>query len=139
MNYYIINKKIRAFEQEFDSKLYDYPKLTAEQTAFYEANNCTLDEVLAMELNVPYVPSLEEIKASKINYFAQLSMECREKLVPDYKLFNASLGIYDEATTTVIKNKVIAFRNEFYRLESLVNASKTKEEVESIKDYFSTI
>jgi hypothetical protein len=52
MFYYIIDNRIISQAAEFDSRYYNYTKLTEQQTAFYLANaTASVSEVLAMELN----------------------------------------------------------------------------------------
>ena len=133
MNYYIINNRIIAYENELDSTLYSYPKLTDEQANFYELHRCTLQEVLNLKLNEVYVPTLDELKQQKIEYFSQLAFDERAKILPEYKLINASLGVYDATETARIKAIVEAFRTEYYRLEALCKQAKSVEELELIE------
>jgi len=86
-----------------------------------------------LKLNEVYVPTLDELKANKINYFSQLAFDERAKILPEYKLINASLGVYDATETTRITNIVTAFRTEYYRLEALCKQANTVEELELIE------
>ena len=133
MNYYIINNRIIAYDTELDTNLYSYPKLTKEQSDFYELHRCSLQEVLNLKLNEVYVPTLDELKQQKINYFSQLAFDERAKILPEYKLINASLGVYDATETARIKGIVEAFRTEYYRLEALCKQAKSVEELEVIE------
>ena len=133
MNYYIINKKIIAYDNELNPELYSYPKLTDEQSDFYELHRCSLYEVLNLKLNEVYVPTLDEVRANKINYFSQLAFDERAKILPEYKLINASLGVYDATETARIKGIVEAFRTEFYRLEALCKQANSIEELNNIE------
>ena len=133
MNYYIIKNRIIPYDTELDTTLYSYPKLTDEQKAFYELHKCTLQEVLNLKLNDVYVPSLDELKKQKIEYFSQLAFDERAKILPEYKLINASLGVYDDTETARIKAIVEAFRTEYYRLEALCKQAKSVEELELIQ------
>lgn len=133
MNYYIINNRIIPYDTELDTTLYSYPKLTDEQKAFYELHKCTLQEVLKLELNPIYIPTLDELKANKIEYFSQLAFDERAKILPEYKLINASLGIYDTTETERIRLIVERFRTEYYRLEALCNQANSNEELELIE------
>ena len=139
MNYYIIDKKIIAYENELDYTLYSYPKLTDEQKAFYELHKCSLQEVLNLALNEPYIPLLADLKEQRIEFYSQLAFEKRAEMVPDYKLTNASLGIYSEQEVLRITNLVKAFRTEFYRLAELVNNCLTIEELNLIEDNYNAI
>lgn len=139
MNYYIIDKDILAYESEFDVTLYNYQKLNSEQSAFYELHKCSLNEVLNLQLNPIYEPTLTEIKANKIQHFSNKAFELRELIYPEYKLINASLGVYDATETLNIKRVVEEFREEFYRLKTLIESATTKEEVELITDNYGVI
>jgi len=133
MEYYIIDNKIIGFEAELDAKLYTYPKLTTEQKAFYEQNKCTLYEVLNLKLNDIKRPTLDDLKESKIQYFSSLSFERREEVLPEYKLVNAGLGIYDEEEVVRIVNIVKKYREEFYRCRAAIENALTIEEVEQVE------
>jgi len=139
MNYYIINKKIIPYDTELNPEFYSYPKLTDEQKAFYELHKCSLQEVLNLQLNEVYVPTLEELKADKIRHFSQLAFDKRNEILPEYKLINASLGIYDATETQRITNIVTAFRTEYYRLEALCLQATTAEELEAIEEHYELI
>ena len=133
MNYYIINNRIIPYDTELDTTLYSYPKLTDEQANFYELHRCTLQEVLNLKLNEVYVPTLDELKQQRIEYFSQLAFDERAKILPEYKLINASLGVYDATETARINGIVEAFRTEYYRLEALCKQAKSVEELELIE------
>lgn len=95
MNYYIIENKILAFENEFDNTLYDYQKLNEEQKAFYELHKCSLQEVLNLELNAPYVETLQDKKDQKLQDLEDIYMSLLEA------------GYYDETEdiTLAIKDE----------------------------------
>ena len=133
MNYYIIKNRIIPYDTELDTTLYSYPKLTDEQSDFYELHRCSLQEVLNLKLNEIYTPTLDEVRANKISYFSQLAFDERAKILPEYKLINASLGVYDATETNRIKAIVEAFRTEYYRLEALCKQAKSVEELEGIE------
>ena len=133
MNYYIINNRIISYDTELDTTLYNYPKLTDEQSDFYELHRCSLQEVLNLKLNEVYVPTLDELRANKINYFSQLAFDERANILPEYKLINASLGVYDATETARIKGIVEAFRTEYYRLEALCKGANSIEELNNIE------
>ena len=131
--YYIINNRIISYDTELDTTLYSYPKLTQEQSDFYELHRCSLQEVLNLKLNEVYVPTLDEVRANKISYFSQLAFDERAKILPEYKLINASLGVYDATETARIKGIVEAFRTEYYRLEALCKQANSIEELNNIE------
>lgn len=49
-------------------------------------------------------------------------------ILPDYKIQNAGMGMYNEAETTAIKTKCEDFRNEFYRVKELIEIAETTTE-----------
>lgn len=77
-----------------------------------------------------------EYKKRKIEEFSELSFEIRETLIPEYKLVNVGLNIYDENETDSIKATIQAFRKEFYRLKVAIEKAKTVKEVEAVKEKF---
>ena len=82
---------------------------------------------------------LDIAKSAKIEYFNQLSFELRNNILPDYKLANASLGVYDENTIIQYSSLIQAFREEFYRLKALIENAESIEEVNNIQANFPTI
>lgn len=140
MYYYIIDNKITEFKDELDNDLYNYQKLTHEQGLFYrEYPNASIGEILNMELNPIYEPTLEVLKSQRIDTFSRMAFDIRNTIYPDYKLTNASLGLYDQITTNKIILTTKAFRDEFYRLKSLVENASSKEELNSIQSQYHLI
>ena len=61
MNYYIINNRIIPYDTELDTTLYSYPKLTKEQSDFYELHRCSLQDLTLTYLdyyNIYYVKKI---------------------------------------------------------------------------------
>lgn len=141
MFYYIIDGKILAYSTLLDRALYNYPMLNAEQKAFYLANpGATVQEVLTLTLTPVVNPTLEEYRASRISQYSQMSFDIRRRTYDDYKLINAALGsIYSIEINTDILNCVKAYRDEFYRLQSEVNAARSIEEIDNIIDNFESL
>lgn len=83
-------------------------------------------------------PSIDELKASAIEYYSKLSMDLRQALIPDYKLQNAALGVYDDAETAAIRNTVKAFRDEFYRLKGAIESVKSVKGFKEVAPHFPT-
>jgi hypothetical protein len=107
----------------------------------------TLDDIPKMIENGETTLSLEELfneelitfayyQELKIKEFSDLSLTVRNQFIPDYKIQNALLVIYDEQTTANIKYTVETFRNEFYRLKSLVETAKNLTEVLAIQEKY---
>ena len=139
MNYYIIDNRIIGFENELDNELYNYQKLTDEQADFYELHKCSLQEVLNLAFNPIYEPTLQELKEQKISEYSELAFEIRRNYIADYKIDNAALGIYDATETSRIKMIITLFRNEFYRLKSLIEQAISIDELNSIEHNYEGI
>lgn len=138
MKLYYINNKI--MEGDLDPELFDYTVLTKEQTDFYYANpGASASEVMNCQLIVPYVPTLEESIKFKVDAFSREAFESRERILPDYKITNSSLGIYDQATSNKISNTIISYRTEFYRLKTLCEACISIEELDAVHSDYSSI
>lgn len=82
--------------------------------------------------------TLDEIREERIIYYSNLSFDLREELVPDYRLENAALGIYDEQRTADYRATVLAFKQEFQRLRGLIEEAKKPSDIEKIKEDFPT-
>ncbi len=82
--------------------------------------------------------SLTEVKKIYVERFSHEAFVLRQKLIPDYKIQNAALGLYDEKTADICKNTISAFRNEFYRLKKSVETVDSVQDLEAIKPEFPT-
>jgi hypothetical protein len=88
------------------------------------------------------VPELATYKAQAIENMSNLSFTKRSAFLPQYKLENAGLsfedaegnwtGVYDKATCIKYNHTVEAFRTEFYRLQTGINAATTLDEVDAV-------
>jgi hypothetical protein len=103
MKYYIVKNRIKAFESELDSSLYDYTQLTEAQATFYEANaTATIDEVLNLQLNVKSAEQLlQEAKQSKIGELQSYIAEQYETAIP---IVMSSFTAYHKANATTKAN-----------------------------------
>ncbi|MBE2188570.1 MAG: hypothetical protein IAE98_03805 [Candidatus Kapabacteria bacterium] len=129
---YIIDKKIITFEEELDSNLYNYQKLSTEETNFYLQNpTASISEIINQELTVQVI-DLNEYKENCIAKVSEMSFELRRRIYDDYKLMNVPLGFYSESEKNDIASVCSKFRNEFYRLKAAIQAAKTIEEVNEI-------
>ena len=71
---------------------------------------------------------LQRAKEGKKEYFSNLAFDKRREIYPDYKLTNASLGVYDIETTEATKKLIADCRNEYYRVcEQIDNATNLDE------------
>ncbi len=80
--------------------------------------------------------SLEEVKKGYLERFSHEAFLFRQQLIPDYKLQNAALGVYDEQTAESFKRTIAAFRQEFYRLKEAVEKAASVAELEAIAPNF---
>ena len=80
--------------------------------------------------------TLDHFKERLINYFSALSFQKRQELIPDYKLNNAALGVYDDETTARYMATVKAFREEFYRLKSAIEKAQNYQELSAVTPQF---
>ena len=85
---------------------------------------------------VEFVPiPLAEYKVQQIENCNQLSFQVRNVFLPDYKLINAGIDVYEDdnpGTKLKYKKTVQAFRTEFYRLSGLINSATTNDEIDII-------
>jgi hypothetical protein len=79
---------------------------------------------------------LEDVKKRAIDYHSALAFSKRRELIPDYKLENAALGIYEEGVVGDLRATVKAFRDEFYRIKTEIEKSKTADDVEAVKTHY---
>ena len=80
--------------------------------------------------------SIDEIKQQKKAYFSGLSLQKRSEILPDFKIQNALMGIYDEEITTRYKKIIEAFRKEYHRLEKVIDQARSLDELDRIKAEF---
>lgn len=80
--------------------------------------------------------NLDESKKRKIEEFSELSFKLREEIIPDYKLVNASMDIYSESEKLNFQATVQAFRDEFYRLQKLVEDAPDIVAVRAVKENY---
>jgi hypothetical protein len=81
---------------------------------------------------------LDDLKRHALEGFSDLAFRARRAILPDYRLQNALLGIYDNATAADYKATVQAFRDEFYRLKGLIEDAKDVESLRKIVPEFPT-
>src|SRR5262245_50989347 len=80
--------------------------------------------------------TLDEVKEAKIAHYSQRAVEKRRHIIPDYKLQNAALGIYDDERVANYWATIQAYRAEFHRIEALVAQAETLEDIEAITEHF---
>ena len=77
---------------------------------------------------------LEAYKETCIAKVSDMSFELRQRTLPDYKLINASIGVYGGDGLVAIADTIEAYRLEFYRLKTAIEAAKSIDEVNEIVD-----
>jgi hypothetical protein len=82
------------------------------------------------------VIAIDDYKKIKINEFSDMSFFIRDSILPDYKIQNALIGIYDETFVADVNATVEAFRNEFFRLENAILNAATVQEIVAIQENY---
>lgn len=134
MHYYIIEKKIKQFQDELDPTLYNYQKLNEEQIVFYNNNpTCTLHELLNLQMSVSYSFSVSELKEHKKIAF---DIECQNEILQQYPLYKqiniSTLNGYSDTDFLVMKSYISNQRNKLAILNEMINSVETQEELDSI-------
>jgi hypothetical protein len=132
--FFIINGKYTPYVSSYDedSEQYksDIKDIINRSSSFFEVSErpnryCVWNgQSWVLDVLVKKNEAIEEISA--------MSFVMRNKIVPDYKLVNAALGIYSDSEKQSFFNVVSAFRNEFYRLKEMIESSSTIEEIDDI-------
>lgn len=79
---------------------------------------------------------LEDVKKNAKEYYSAMAFAKRSRLLPDYKLQNAALGIYTDDVNEAYHATVKAFRDEFYRIQGEIEKAKNIEAVEAVKAHY---
>lgn len=79
---------------------------------------------------------LAEARERRLHSFSNLSLALRKNILPDYKLQNAALGLYDEEQVKTIRDTVQAFREEYQRLKKEVSRARSIKTVDAIEAKF---
>lgn len=87
------------------------------------------------DVEVPELP-LDQAKALLLEHYSAMSMDLRAQLIPDYKMQNAALGVYDDERTAAIRDTVAAFRDEYHRLEEAVQKAGSLKELARLRPRF---
>jgi len=82
--------------------------------------------------------TLNEAKEQLKKQYSDLSFIEANKILPQYKQINCSLGVYDEPTTDRIKRTIEAFRTEYYRLETFIDSANSVKDLKKITPNFPT-
>ena len=131
--YFNINKDNRIVEWNLEEKIAaGLPEIAPHQKII----KGKIVEKTITELIDEKLVSLREFKNQRIEYYSMLSFQLRNELIPDYKLQNAALQIYDDNRVKNYKDTVHAFKNEFIRIKGEINKAKTAGAVERIKPNF---
>lgn len=65
-------------------------------------------------------------KEHKLKVISDKLLQKRISILPDYKLINASLGIYSDAEVKEIHDTIQKYRNKYYELKALIDATDDK-------------
>lgn len=93
----------------------------------------TLDELLKEK-----IISIEQVKKDAISRISAIAFEKRQELIPDYKLANSAIDIYEDKTLESYKATIQAFREEYYRLKTAIENANTIDEIEANHPRFPT-
>lgn len=80
--------------------------------------------------------TLDEMKQNKIEEFSAMALSLRNTILPEYKIQNALMGIYDEDKTVQYKKTINTFRDEFHRLKEEIEMAKTLKGIEAVEEKF---
>ena len=89
-----------------------------------------------MEMLEEGLISLDKVKQQKKAYFSALALQKRNEILPDYKIQNALMGIYDNEVAVVYKKTIEAFRKEYHRLEGVIDEATSLDKLDKIKAKF---
>lgn len=81
---------------------------------------------------------LDDIKQGMLELYNAISFAKRNELIPDYKLNNAALGVYDDRRMADYKVTIQAFRDEAKRITGLINGATSVADLEAIEERFPT-
>ena len=95
-------------------------------------------ELTAREMYEAGSIKLKAYKQARIDYFSALAFEKRQAILPDFKLQNAALGVYDAQTVANYKATVQAFRDEFHRIEALLKKARSRKTIEAVTAQYPT-
>jgi hypothetical protein len=82
--------------------------------------------------------TLTQARARKKQEITGMALAGRARLVPDWQMLNAGLGLYDDARVASIKATVNAFRDEVARLEAAIAAARSAKELAALVPAFPT-
>lgn len=155
--YVIIDKKSRAIlhqsnshpgEQKkpeelltgFDAKTMVFGK-SAEQfipVHFEIKDGVVVNQDPVLKANAPPAETITRLRERKKKEITNRALFARSQLLPDYKLLNAGLGLYDDARVAAIRATVDAFRDEVNRVEAQIAKAKSAKELEAVHALFPT-
>jgi hypothetical protein len=79
---------------------------------------------------------LAAVKSELVRTCTQLALESRAKLLPDYKLQNAAIGVYPEEQVASFRATIDAYRAEVHRLEGQIRDAKSLAELRELAPRF---
>lgn len=88
------------------------------------------------ELATEGLVDLGALKQQLLAACTQTALELRTRLIPDYKLQNAAIGVYDDAKVAAFRATINAFRDEVHRVEAQIQEATKPSELERIQPNF---
>jgi hypothetical protein len=90
---------------------------------------------LAMAAEPP-AETLSQARVRKLQGFEAQALSQRAKLIPDFQLLNAGLGLYDDDRVQALRATVQAFRDEYHRLAAAVAKAASLKELDALQAAF---
>jgi len=100
--------------------------------------NNEIVEITAQEMFEQGLITLETYKQQTVAGFSTQALEQRNTILPDYKIQNAMLGIYDDKKIQDYKKIIESFRDEFYRLKEQIEKCETITAIDKVTENFPT-
>jgi|GEM_PF-6201753 hypothetical protein len=135
------DKQPQELMPDFDPKTMEFGRAPEQYIAekFVIENGVVRNiEDEAVQLAATTKESVAEARERRLRSFSALSLALRKNILPDYKLQNAALGIYDAEETATIRATVEAFRAEYHRLEKELEKARSLKTIEAVEAKFPT-
>lgn len=137
--YFYKDLKVLKFKKSVDTKKFkEFAELSKQQKEFYLSNPySTIQEIKSLTLNsASLAPTLDSRTEEVLNELSNYSLKISNKIVPQYKIQNALLGMYSEEGNLSILNRATEVgsycRSKFYYYKDLILKCKTIEEVDDL-------
>jgi hypothetical protein len=133
------DKKPQELMPDFDPKIMEFGRAPEQ----YIAEKFVIEKGVVRNIEAEVVQlaakeSIAEVRERRLRSFSDLSLALRKNILPDYKLQNAALGIYDDDEVNTIRATVEAFRTEYQRLKKELDKARSLKAVEAVEAKFPT-